>query len=413
MKTKLSICLLLFILCLGRGTGFADENPIRLGVQFIMSGEQSGYGAFGKAGVDLAISEINASGGILGRKVQALFADTKLDPQVAAENAKRFIEKEHVDFLMGPTASEVAVVLSKVARRHRKILVVIQSLTDALTGSEFNPYLFSTLSNSIMLSRSGAYLMASKPYKRWMCVGPHYNFGHASWRMFKEQLKKLRPDVQVVGETWPKLLAKDYTRQIKQIQKIRPDAVWCPLWGGDAINFIKQAKSEGLFKSIKFVFPLGASLTVLLPLAKQMPEGIYMTACYFFTAPDSAVNRQFVRSYRSKFRDYPDQMSAEAYAGVYFLKAAIERAGTTDTESIIRAVDREPLAWEGPGGWKIMRAQDHQVVQNVFWGRTAYSKKHGFAVLRHIECIPGELVCRTPAELKEIVQARKSEAHTK
>ncbi len=95
-------------------------------------------------------------------------------------------------------------------------------------------------------------------------------------------------------------------------------------------------------------------------------------------------------------------MAEESYAGVYFLKAAIERAGTTDSEAIIKAVEREPLAWENPEGWKMMRTEDHLAVEDVVWGETVYSEKYGFAILKNIESIQGELVVRTAEELKEI-----------
>ena len=95
-------------------------------------------------------------------------------------------------------------------------------------------------------------------------------------------------------------------------------------------------------------------------------------------------------------------MAQETYAGVYFLKAAIERAGTTNTEKVIAAVEKEPLAWETPEGWKIMRKEDHQVVEDVVWGETAYSEKYGFAILKNMQSIQAEEICRTPEELKAV-----------
>lgn len=412
MKSEVKYCLLVIVLCLALGTALAEDKPIKLGVQFVMSGEQGDYGMYGKRGVGMALDEINSAGGILGRKVRAVFVDTELKPEKAVRDAERLIREENVDFLIGPTASKVAVPLSEAARKHKKILVVTQSLTDALTGSRFNPYLFSVLSNSIMLSRSGAYLMASKPYKRWMCVGPDYNFGRASWKMFKDKLKELRPDVEFVGEAWPKLLTRDYTPHINKILKLKPDAVWCPLWGSDALAFIRQSMPLGLFKKTKSAFPIGASMTVLEPLGKEMPEGIFMTACYFFTSPDSQMNREFVQAYYSKFKEYPDHMAAEAYAGAYFLKAAVERAGTTDSGKIVEAVDREPLAWEAPGGWKIMRKEDHQAVQGVIWGETAYSEKYGFAVLTNIRSIPAAQISRSRSELDKVVADYRTKQQT-
>jgi branched-chain amino acid transport system substrate-binding protein len=292
--------------------------------------------------------------------------------------------------------------MADIVEKQKKILVLTQAATNSLTDTKFNRYMFSTLSNAMMHSRAGAYLMASKPYKRWMCIGPGYSYGYESWNSFKDKLKELRPDVEIVGELWPKLTEPDYTPFIQKIIEAKPEAVWSPLWGMDAVTFIKQALPLGLFDKIKFAFPDGAALETLIPLGKSMPEGLFAASRYFFLTPDSPMNRQFVKTYQERFKEYPDYMAEETYAGVYFLKAAVERAGTTETEKVIAAVEREPLAWETPEGWKIMRKEDHQVVEDVVWGETAYSEKYGFAILKNMQSIQAEEICRTPTELKEV-----------
>ena len=397
----ISIILLLVLTCFA-GFSYAAEKPIKLGVMFIMSGPMGGYGKHGKQAVQMAVDEINVNGGILGRKVEAIFEDTKLKADIGAQIAKRFITEDKVDFIIGPTSSAVAVAVSKIAAENKKILILTQAAANSMTDDLFNPYQFSVLSNAMMHSRSGAYYMAAKPYKRWMCIGPDYNYGHESWAAFRDKLKELRPDVEFVGELWPKLMAGDYTPFIKKIAELKPDAVWSPLWGNDANNFIKQALPLGLFNNMKFAFPDGAALETLIPLGKDMPEGVYAAARYFFLTPDSDMNRKFVNAYRERFKEYPDYMADETYAGVYFIKAAVERAGTLDADKIIKAVEREPLAWETPEGFKIMRKEDHSVVEDVVWGETIYSAKYGFSILKNMEAIQAEQICRTPDELRAV-----------
>ncbi len=408
MKMK---CLLLFLIA-GAALGFqvaaAADNPIKIGAMFISSGKLGGYGINGNNAIKMAVEEINASGGILGRRLEAVFGDTKLKTDVAMALAEKFLKEDKVDFLMGPTSSKLAMALTEVARKNKKILVVTQAATGALTGAKFNPYLFSTLSNAMMHARAGAYLMASKPYKKWMAVGPDYNYGHGSWKMFKDKLKELRPDVEFVGEVWPKLMAKDYTEFIKEVLEKKPDAVWCPLWGGDAVTFIKQALPEKLFDKVKFAFPCGGALEVLIPVGKDMPEGVFMSSRYFFTTPDSEMNHRFAKAYKEKYGEYPDYMAGETYSGVYFLKAAIERAGSTDADKIIAAVEAHPFAWETPEGWKIMRKEDHQAVEDVIWGETCFTDKYKFPVLKNIISIQPEQICRTASELKNVMAVRET-----
>ena len=384
------------------GSAFAEGPPIKLGAMFISSGKVGGYGKHGRQAIQLAVDEINAGGGILGRKMEAIVEDTKLKKDIAVALAEKFINVDNVDFLMGPTSSGLAMPLTEIARKNKKILIVTQAAADVLTGAKLHPYIFSTLSNAMMHARSGAYLLAPKPYKRYMCIAPDYSYGHSSWNMFKAKLKELNPDVEIVGELFPKFFAKDYSAYIKQIQEAKPDVVWSPLWGEDAVNFIRQALPTGIFKNIKFAFPCAGALEVLVPMGKDMPEGIYVSSRYFFTTPDSSLNRNFVKAYYERYKEYPDYMAGETYAGVYFIKAAVERAGTTDTEKIIAAVDREPLAWDTPEGWKIMRPEDHSVVEDCLWGLTTYNEKYGFSMPKSFDAIQGAEICRSAEELKQI-----------
>ncbi|MBF0562668.1 MAG: ABC transporter substrate-binding protein, partial [Alphaproteobacteria bacterium] len=235
--------------------------------------------------------------------------------------------------------------------------------------------------------------------KRWMTIGPDYAYGHESWTSFSSKLKELQPDADLVGEIWPKLMEKDYAPFIQKLLDEKPDAVWSSLWGNDAVNFIRQALPTGLVDKIKFAFADGAALETLSPLGKDMPNGIFASTRYFFLTPDSSLNRSFVQAYHDRYQEFPDYMAEETYAGVYFLKAALERAGTTDSSEVIKAIEREPLAWETPEGWKVMRREDHSVVEDVVWGETSFSDKYGFAVLRNIQSIQAEEICRTPEEL--------------
>ena len=210
--------------------------------------------------------------------------------------------------------------------------------------------------------------------------------------------------MEFVGEVWPKLTEPNFVPFIEKIVEAKPDAVWSPLWGMDAVNFIKQALPYGLFDKIKFAFPDGAALETLVPVGKDMPEGIFVAARYFFLTPDSDKNRRFVKAYQERFKELPDYMAQETYAGVYFIKAAVERAGTTDADRVIAAIEREPLAWETPEGWKIVRKEDHAVVEDVVWGETTFSNTYGFAILKNLQSIQAEQVCRTPEELKAVRQ---------
>ncbi|WP_419664142.1 ABC transporter substrate-binding protein [Desulfosarcina variabilis] len=170
----------------------------------------------------------------------------------------------------------------------------------------------------------------------------------------------------------------------------------------DAVTFIKQAISTGLFEKVKFAFPCAGALEVLVPMGNDMPDGIYVSSRYFFTTPDSEVNKNFVRKYQARFNEYPDYMAGKTYAGIYFIKAAVERAGTVDAKKIIAAVEKEPLAWDTPEGWKIMRGEDHSVIEDCLWGETASNSQFGFSIPKQFDAIAAENICRSDEELKAV-----------
>ena len=137
------------------GNAFGEGPPIKLGAMFISSGKVGGYGKHGRQAIQMAVDEINASGGILGRKMEAIVEDTKLKKDIVAALAEKFIKEDKVDFLMGPTSSGLAMTLTEIAKQNKKILIVTQAAADVLTGAKLHPYIFSTLSNAMMHARSG------------------------------------------------------------------------------------------------------------------------------------------------------------------------------------------------------------------------------------------------------------------
>jgi branched-chain amino acid transport system substrate-binding protein len=238
-----------------------------------------------------------------------------------------------------------------------------------------------------------------------MTVYPNYSYGTSSWSMFLQKLQELRSDISIVGAPQtPPLGCVNYAAYITAIHDAAPEAVYAPLWGADAVLFIKQAIAAypDFFSKIQFMIPDGASLEILNPVGADMPNGILMSSRYYFASPETEENASFIQSYQSKFSEMPDYMAEETYAGVYFIKAAIERAHSKNAREFIEAVEKEPLAWSTPEGWKIMRKDDHQVVEDVLWGKTSYTPGDPRAKMIDIRSIQGEMIVRTPEELAAI-----------
>jgi len=379
------------------GFGWAQESPsIKIGTLFQMAGSGAEYGRHGSQGAMMAEKEINERGGILGRRLEVFVAHEGI-PTVAVDKVLRYILEEGVDFLVGVDSSSVASAVSAVAKQHRKIILFTHARADQLTGWACHRYAFRIAPNAIMDARAAALVMKDRPAKRWYGIVAGSEYGRGAWESFQATLRKVRPDVEFVGEFWPRRFTADYTSIIQAVMEAKPDGVLSTLWGQELVTFVRQALPLGFFERVKFfVNPGGASLGVLGPLGDEMPAGLWVSAGYWFAYPDSVENRVFVKAYRVFYGEYPADVALASYSAVHLLKRVIEEVGSLDTERIVERL--EGITYRDPEGVKTIRREDHQVVKDVVWGRTTRSTRHPFRILDDLVVIPGDELVRSVEE---------------
>ncbi len=281
------------------GTAAAQE-PIRIGVLYGLGGAAAPYTKPAVSGHEMAVEEINAKGGVLGRKLQLVVRDDQSKPDVGVREARDLILKEKVNFLSGIIHSGVALAVSEVAKEHKTILLVSIAKTAALTEDKGHRYVFRSTSNSLTEGRAAAILMAQQPFKRYAVTGPDYEYGHRIAEDFVAQLKKLKPDVQIVAEVWPKFGERDFTPHINALLQAKPEMVFSSIWGGDHIAFVKQAKPYGFFQKTQYMAISQADLDVAVPLGAEAPEGMWASANYAFYYPDSPCQQGVRRQVQSQ-----------------------------------------------------------------------------------------------------------------
>lgn len=405
-KFMVSCGILVFILALvlsaGYGWAAQEKPPIKLGGLFLLSGRAAVVGLANYHGALLAVDEINAKGGVLGRKLELLARDSKAKPDHAVKEATLYIVRDKVDFLYGTAASHVGLAVAQVAKQYKKILISPEVTTDRFTVENFNRYIFRTDFMNRQEEKAAALYLSTFPYKRLYIIGPDYEYGHNAAKALKEELKKLRPDIEIIGESWPKLFEPDYTPHIQKILEAKPDALYSIFWGGDTIAFIKQAIGFGLFDKIPFFSVSGVGdVEVHMALGKDMPEGLHGGVKYWFDYPYTPANKDFVSRYYKKFGKYPSLFTMSSYIGIYFLAEAVKKAGTTETEKVIEAL--EGLTIDTPIGKVTMRKEDHQIIAPHIWGKTCKSPKYDFLVLCDLHVFPGEKI--TPS-VEEVLKWR-------
>jgi branched-chain amino acid transport system substrate-binding protein len=376
------VFVLLSLLVIGiRGPSIVRaEAPIKMGFVSIFSGRVAMLGEEGSKGSILAAEEINAKGGVLGRKIEVITRDSGGKIEEAVRIARDFVVRDNVDFLIDGSSSRESFAVKEVSRELKKLTMITASETTSNTADPkiFTPYSFRTARVAIHDSIVGGYYagkMAKKlNLKKWYSISPDYAYGHDNTDLFFEYTKKHDPDIQIMGQQWPKIFEPDYTAHITKIMKDKPDAVYSCLWGGDLTAFLEQASLYGLFQRVKFFGINIADPLVLGALKKGVPAGMFTGSRYNPTMPDTEANKAFGEAFKKRFGTYPSNWSWQGYIAVLYLEAAMKKAGTTDNEKVMKAlegIEIEAPCAQPPRKTIVMRARDHQsIYYTIGWAET-------------------------------------------
>ena len=371
----------------------AVKGPIKIGYQAITSGTLAGYGEFHKYGVEMAVEEINAAGGIAGQKVEMEFRDSTTKADTAIENCRYFVDSWGADFLAGIDSSGQALAIPAVVQRLDRVMIITHAATEKLTEDrvfkEGVKQIFRISTPTYQDGHAAAFVAKDLPAMKWATVSPKYEYGYTCWKMFQETLRKLKPGVSFITESFAPFGTTDFRSHINTIMDASPDGLYSTEWAGELITFVKQAKEAGLFEKIKHVmFPVGAAMDVLEGLGKEMPDGVWISGRYFFRYPNNKTNNEWVARFRKRWNHYPAYVSETGYSAIYAFKAAVEKAGSKDTKAVIQAL--EGMEMDSPAGRRIFRKEDHQAMYEVPWGKTVSDPKYPFKVMGEQKVIPAK-----------------------
>jgi len=356
---------LLVLFSIGLPVVAADSKPILIG-------EISSYStvpAFTipyRNGWEMAVDEINASGGLLGRKVEVISRDDGGKPDDATRHAMELLTNQKVDLLAGTFLSNVGLAVSDIALREKVIFVAAEPLTDALVWDKGSRYTFrlrpSTYMQAAMLVEEAAKL----PAKRWATVAPNYEYGQSAVASFKELLKAKRPDVEFVAEQWPALGKLEAGSTVQALAAAKPDAIFNVTFGADLTKFVREGNLRGLFENRAVVSMLTGEPEYLDPLKDETPPGWIVTG-YPWDQIKNPMHDKFVESYRKRYGDNPRLGSVVGYTTFMSIAEAIRKAGSTDSEKLIKAF--RGLAVQTVFGPITFRALDQQSTFGAFVGR--------------------------------------------
>ncbi len=337
-------------------------GPIKIGVVTPLTGTYAGIGQQVKWGIDLAIKEINDKGGILGRKLEAVYEDEEANPNVAVQKAEKLFQVAKVDFLTGTVNSGSTLAVGQVAERNQRLAATTVSFSDAITGDKCSPNMFRVNAKAGMQSAALVeWMVKEKPSPSVFYLGPDYEMGRSTVAAFKSAAEKR--GAKSVGDVFAPLDNKDYSPFFGQIRAAKPQVLYTSVAGNDTVRFLSQMAEFGVSKGIQIVGAAGTVTAQNMGAIGKAAEG-YVTGAAYSPELDSPANKKFVADFKAAWKAEPDLYGVDSYGVMYFYKAAVEKAGTVDTDKLRAAM--RGLAWDTPQGKKTMRAGDHQAVQDMY-----------------------------------------------
>ena len=374
-------------------------KALKIGIVDCYSGPASTYTNDVRDGFKLEVKKINAAGGILGRKIEVLTRDSKFKVDLGLSAAKELIYRENVDIMMGTINSALALAISNMCKKEKVPFFVTFSKSAKITGAKGHRYVFSITENTALAGKAAAAGLAKKPYKKYWIAGDDYEYGHAIADGVWSNLKKMKPGVELLGQSWWKVGEPDFTPYITAILSAKPDAVIVATGGRDCVPFLKAAKATGFNERVPFFMHTATELSTLKPLGLQAPEGVIGTSNYFFYYPETAANKSFVKKFEAAYSRKPAVGAVYGFLAAKFIFGAYKKAGKVDTEKFIDNV--EGMWVNSPVGKVTMRAYDHQAMLPMFMGVTKKVAGYDFLIATDIVTIPGKDVMPSIAEIKK------------
>ena len=355
-------------------------DPVKIGVVTPLTGTYAPIGQQVRWGLELAAKEVNASGGILGRPVELIFEDEEANPAVATQKAEKLFQVTKVDFLTGTVNSGSTLAVGQLAERNNRLASTTVSFSDAITGDKCSPNVFRVNARAGQQSAALAEWLAKEKGAGTAVyyLGPDYEMGRNTVAAFKAAAEARK--MKTVGEVFAPLGNNDYSPFFGQMRAAKPAVLYTSVAGNDTARLFTQLDEYGLRKNLLIVGASGTVTSQNMGALGKVADG-YVTGVGYSPEIDSPENKKFLAAFRAAYKADPDLYGADSYGLIYFYKAAVEKAKSTDTDKVRTAMSG--LKWMTPQGEKEMRAGDHQAVQDMYAVRVENGK------FRIVSKVPG------------------------
>ena len=364
-------------------TVLAAQGIIKIGELNSYKSQPAFLGPY-KNGMDLALDEINKAGGVDGKQLKLVIRDDNANTGDAVRAADDLLVSDKVDVLMGTFLSNVGLAVSDYAKHKKRFFLASEPLTDKIVWKDGNRYTYRLRASTYMQVAMLVPEAVKMHKKRWALVYPNYEYGQSAAETFKALMKKAQPDVEFVAEQATPLGKIDAANVVQALADAKPDAMFNVLFATDLAKFVRAGTQRNFFKGLSVVSLLTGEPEYLDPLGDETPVGWVVTG-YPWYAIDTPEHKAFLKAYEDKYHDYPRLGTIVGYTAVKSLAAGMKKAGSTDTDALIKAF--AGLKVDMPFGPITYRAIDHQSTMGAYVGTLA--KKDGKGIMTNIRYVNG------------------------
>jgi branched-chain amino acid transport system substrate-binding protein len=341
----------------------AQAEPLRIGCPLPLTGPFAALAADMQRGAQLAQDELNAKGGVMGRKVEVLFRDDELKPAVGAQRTKELIENQKCQFIVGGLAAHVQMAINEQTKK-AKVLFISTSQSDEISAKpDTSPITFHEALNPTITSRVMGTWIAQNLGKKWWIIYADYAWGKQNNAVLQDTLAK--QGGTLLGATPYPLGSAEFSAHLPKIQAAKPDVLVSVTPGADNIAYLKQARSFGMDKTMKLAQPL-VWISYLKEGGPELYQDVYGATNWYWELQDTIPSaKKFVEASMKKFNMPPGDYGAYAYSGVLEVGRGVELAKSTDSEAVANALRKSPVYdhFKGKQWW---RACDNKAMQDMW-----------------------------------------------
>ncbi|MCM2562640.1 ABC transporter substrate-binding protein [Lutimaribacter sp. EGI FJ00015] len=354
----------------------AAQDPIKIG-EINHYKRMAAFAEPYRNGIELALEQVNENGGVMGRPLEFIFRDDQGEPGEAIKIAEELMTRDGAVMLTGSILSNVGLAISSLAAQRGYVYLASEPLADSLVWESGNDYTFRLRTSTYMQAAMLAEEAAKTDATTFATIAPNYAYGKDAVSAFKENLLRLKPEAEFVAEQWPALFKIDAGAEVQALERSKPDAIYNVTFGPDLGKFVREGTDRGLFEGRQVFGLLSGEPEYLDPLGAEAPEGWIVTGYPWYDLKEGAAGA-FVSAYQERWDDYPRLGSIVGYMTVQSIAAALEKAGSTETDAIREAF--KDLTLDTPMGEITYRGIDHQSTMGAYVGTLALRDDKGVMV---------------------------------